>query len=230
MVVDGNKPVCLTGAMRTADEPGADGSYNLLCAIRVAASEQARGMGALVVMNAAIHAARDVMKTHTANVAAFQSPEWGPIGYVDEDCIVFSRLPQGRQHIAPPRLGGEVDLIKAVTGSDAAYLDFAISRGISGIIIESLGCGNIPPGMVPGIERALEKGLPVILAARPLAGRILGVYGYPGGAKPLLDSGVISAGALTAAKARLKLRLLLGLYADGAPSLKQIKTWFVETY
>lgn len=76
--LEGHKPVCFTAAMRSGDELSPDGPRNILAAVRVAASRSARNMGSLVVMNEQIHAAREVTKTHAANVATFQSPWWGP--------------------------------------------------------------------------------------------------------------------------------------------------------
>jgi len=51
LVVDTEKPIVLTGAMRNASQVGYDGIANLKASIRVAASSEARDLGALVVMN-----------------------------------------------------------------------------------------------------------------------------------------------------------------------------------
>lgn len=143
--LEGHKPVCFTAAMRSGDELSPDGPRNILAAVRVAAARPARHMGSLVVMNEQIHAAREVTKTHAANVATFQSPWWGPLGVVDGDRVIFRRAQLGRQTFLPHSLCKKVDLIKLVTGSDAAYLDFAVSRGVDGIVVESFGRGNVPP-------------------------------------------------------------------------------------
>ena len=108
LVHNSEKPVCLTGAMRSAAEISPDGPVNLLCAVRTAASSEARGKGVLVVMNEEIHAAREVVKSHSANTETFVSPFWGPLGYVDPDRVVFRRNTLGRQSIRPPELVEDV--------------------------------------------------------------------------------------------------------------------------
>src|SRR5271167_1708031 len=84
LLVGGEKPVVVTGAMRGADAPGADGPANLLAAARVAAAAEARGLGTLAVLNYDIHAARFVQKSHTTLPSAFSSPLVGPLGAVVE--------------------------------------------------------------------------------------------------------------------------------------------------
>lgn len=214
LVHNSEKPVCLTGAMRSAAEISPDGPVNLLCAVRTAASEEARGKGVLVVMNEEIHAAREVVKSHSANTETFVSPFWGPLGYVDPDRVVFRRNTLGRQSIRPPELEEDVHLIKLASGSDSLLIDFLTERRVHGIVIEGFGRGNVPPAVLPGIRRAVAAGIPVVITTRTIAGRVLDVYGYEGGAKTVLEAGAILGGETSGPKARLKLMLALGVASD----------------
>lgn len=66
-------PIVLTGAMRSSNELGADGIYNLVEAVRVAVDEEARDKGVLVVMNDEVHLAVNTTKTSTVNVLLYCS-------------------------------------------------------------------------------------------------------------------------------------------------------------
>ena len=200
LVHNSEKPVCLTGAMRSAAEISPDGPVNLLCAVRTAASSEARGKGVLVVMNEEIHAAREVVKSHSANTETFVSPFWGPLGYVDPDRVVFRRNTLGRQSIRPPELVEDVHLIKLASGSDSLLIDFLVERNVRGLVLEAFGRGNVPPAALPGIRRAVEKGIPVVITTRTIAGRVLDVYGYEGGAKTVLEAGGILGGETSGPK------------------------------
>lgn len=90
LLVDTEKPIVLTGAMRPATALSADGPLNLLDAVRVAASDVAGGMGVLVVMNNQIDGAHDVTKTHTMSVDTFRSPDSGALGRVNDGEVTFS--------------------------------------------------------------------------------------------------------------------------------------------
>ncbi|EAX48275.1 Asparaginase [Thermosinus carboxydivorans Nor1] len=214
LTVQSDKPVCMTAAMRHAAEISPDGPKNILCAVKTAFCPEAVGQGVLVVANEEIHAAREVTKTHAANPKTFASPFWGPLGYVDEDKVTFRRHSLKRQKIKPAAPVDDVYLIKLVAGADDLFFRCLVDKGASGIVVEGFGRGNVPPAVVPGIKAALDKGIPVVLTTRTAGGRVLDVYGYEGGVKPLKAMGVILAGEISGQKARIKLMLALGVTRD----------------
>lgn len=226
IVKESEKPVVTTAAMRGAGDTSPDGPWNIRCAALTAASEEAVGMGVLVCLNETLHAPGEVMKTHSANPATFQSPWWGPVGYVDLDKIVMRRRPLGVRRYRPQALTARVDLIKCMTGSTRDYVDFAVAQGCRGIVIEGFGRGNVPPPMVPGIEDAVKAGVAVVLTTRTPGGRVLDVYGYPGSVTDTRRAGLASGGELSAAKARLKLMVMLSEHPEWAADRDQLEAEF----
>jgi L-asparaginase len=205
-----DKPLVFTGAMRTSSDLGWDGPANLGAAVRVAASDEARGFGVLVVMSDRIFAGLDVTKSHTHVVDSFESPGLGPLGVIDDGQVIFRRaLPEPVAVLDPPALGGPVDIIYVAAGSDSRLLD-AARRDAEGVVIAAMGRGNVPPGMLDGIDRWHAEGKPVVIASRVQRGRVGRTYGYPGGARRLVDAGAILAGSRRPAQARIDLMLALG--------------------
>jgi L-asparaginase len=204
------KTIVFTGAMRTASDLGWDGPANLGAAIRVASSEEAQGLGVLVVMSDRIYAGLDVTKVHTHMLDSFESPGLGPLGVVDDGQVIFRRaIPSPCEIVDAPCLGGPVDIVYAYASADSRLLDAARKEG-RGIVIAAMGRGNVPPAMVPGIERWLGENKPVVVASRALRGRVGPTYGYPGGGRRLHDLGVILAGSRRPQQARIDLMLALG--------------------
>jgi len=91
------RPIVLTGAMRSRAQPGADGPANLLAGVRVASRADLAALGPLVVIQDEIHLAQFVEKVHTSRVAAFAAPQGGPIGVGAEDRVLLTAAPA-----APP--------------------------------------------------------------------------------------------------------------------------------
>jgi L-asparaginase len=204
-------PVIVTGAMRNPTVPGADGPANLLASVQVAISDEARGLGALVVMNDEVHAARFVRKTHTSSPAAFTSPGAGPIGWVVEGRVRVAAMPPRVAALDAPvtNAGARVALVTVALGDDGAVVDAACQAGVDGIVVEATGGGHVAPAVAAALERAAQD-RPVVLASRTGAGETLAAtYGFTGGEIDLQRRGLVRAGWLDGLKARVLLTLLL---------------------
>ncbi len=208
------KPVIVTGAMRSSNEIGSDGLYNLLTAIRVASCDEAQSKGVLVVMNDEIHAAKNVTKTSTSNVATFQSPQYGPIGITTKKDVFFHHKTTHYDSYPIQQLSKKVSLIKAYAGMDGTIIDAVRKSGVNGIVIEALGQGNLPPETIPAIEKTIKQGVPIVLVSRCYQGIVQDTYGYEGGGRQLSDLGVIFANGLTGPKARIKLLVVLEMTSN----------------
>lgn len=220
-VVATDRPVVVTGAMRGAGAPGADGPANLLAAVILAGSEAARGLGAMAVLNDEVHAARFVRKTHTGAPSAFASPGFAPIGRIVEgELHLHARLPR-LPALAPLPPADAIDaapvaLLALPLGDDGRLLDALPGLGYRGAVIEAMGAGHLPAQCAERLQR-LAQAMPVVLATRVASGAVFEkTYGFAGSETDLIARGAIPAGYLPGAKACLLLRLLLAAGLRGA--------------
>jgi L-asparaginase len=207
-------PIVVTGAMRSSNEIGADGLYNLISSVKVAGSEEARGKGVLVVLNDEIHTAKNVTKTHTSNIATFQSPQYGPIGIVTKRGVFFHHAPTQRTTYPVQTISKNVILLKAYAGMDEAIFHAIQTLQLDGVVIEALGQGNLPPRAAKGVRSLIDAGIPVVLVSRCFNGIVQDIYGYEGGGKQLKEMGVIFSNGLNGQKARIKLLVALEITND----------------
>jgi L-asparaginase len=149
LTVRHDRPVVVVGAERPATSISSDGPLNLLNAIRVAATPDARGKGVLVVMNDEINAARDVTKTTTYPVETFRAPELGFLGYVDADQVSFYRA-STRRHTARSEFDvstmtelPKVDVVYSYVETNTAVLQPLVASGAKGIVFAGAGAGAL---------------------------------------------------------------------------------------
>lgn len=219
-----DKPVIITGAMRGASDMGYDGPANILSAVKVAACDKAAGRGTLLVMNDEIHSAAEVTKGHTVSCSTFVSPGWGPIGHVYFDGVVFRRSSENLQKIVTDKLEHDVELLKVYAGMDDFLFKCLADKPVKGLVVEAVGCGNVSPAVMKGIEYVRSKGIPVVLATRVASGRVVPVYSYLGSAGYMEPLKLIYSGELNGQKARLKLMLALGVTQDE----EKLQEYFAE--
>lgn len=215
------RPLVVTGAMRRATDPGADGPANLFNAIRLIAAPAAQRAGTLVLMNDYLFPAREVTKTHTSRVDAFAAPGVGPLGVADPDTLVFFRQPASPHCDAPvfdlARLGElpRVDVVHSYLGADGALIRAAVDAGARGVVVAGVGRGGMTPGQSEAVRQATERGVVVVMSSRTGAGRV---------PTERDSSQVIGANDLNPHKARVLLLLALASGADR----DQIRAWFEE--
>ncbi len=209
------KPIVMTGAMRSSNELGSDGIYNYRTALRVAADEKSADKGVLVVMNDEIHAAKYVTKTHTTNVSTFQTPTHGPLGLVTKREILFFKAADKRVSFDLQAINGVVPIIKSYADMDTILLDALVEAPISGLVIEALGAGNLPPASISAIKKLINKQLPIVLVSRCFNGIAEPVYAYDGGGIQLEELGVLFVKELNSQKARIKLLIAVNAGLNG---------------
>ena len=180
LTVKSSKPVVVTGAMRPPTSLGTDADLNLLDAIRIAACPRASGMGVLTVLNNEIQCARDVTKANTFRVETFRPNELGFLGYADSDGeVVFYRTPVRKHTLDTPfDVAGtaalpRVDIVYSYAGADGLLVDAVRTNGSDGLVVAGFGGGTYPPAVLQAAAIAAEEGLPVVLATRATAGRVV---------------------------------------------------------
>ena len=210
LVHGGEAPIVVTGAIRPASAPGADGPANLLDAVRAAGDSATAGLGAIVAFAGELHAARAVRKADSVSPRAFASPRTGPIGRVSEARVEVWSAPPRRTPLPVAHLDARVEVIAAGLGGDGRLAEAALGAGADGLVAVLLGAGHAPPAFLAACA-AVAAQIPVVACVRPASGRILrATYGSDGAERDVRAAGLILAPALSPAAARIALMACLG--------------------
>jgi L-asparaginase len=209
LTIRSQKPVVVTGAMLPWNSPGADGRWNLVNAIRIAASPASLGRGVMVAFGRDVFESRSVTKVSTHAMTAFSAPGGGAIGRLDGDGILrYNRPPPPQRSFEPPIVLAaatkipRVDIIVSYVGADSAVIESCVANGAAGIVTSAGGGGIVTPREHAALLTAAAGGVIVCQASR-----------VSGGVAQLtnerLDDGFVAAGDLNPWKARILLMLAL---------------------
>ncbi len=206
-------PVALVGSQRPNSALSTDAGLNLVNAVRVAASPEARGLGALVVLNDEVHAAREAAKTATARLQTFRSPDFGCLAHADGDRLAWYRRPLRR--VAPdtefdPRglqALPRVDIAYSYAGADGTAVEAFRAAGAEGIVSAGFAPGFVTPAEAEALREAVAAGTVVVQSTRSGSGRV-----FP--TTRLREAGFVPADNLTPQKARILLALALSVTRD----------------
>ncbi|HWF83310.1 MAG TPA: asparaginase [Vicinamibacterales bacterium] len=227
LTVKDDRPVVMVGSMRPSTAISADGPLNLLNAVRVAISREARGKGVLVVLNDEINGARDVTKTNTLRVETFRAPELGLLGYVDGDRVSFYRS-STRRHTVNSEF--DVSRLTELPQTDIVYSYVQPSTKMAAALSASGARGIVFAGTGDGLLSTAEREALKPLVAMPTASRPVLVRSNRTGngrVAPRDDYdalGMIPADTLNPQKARILLMLALTKTHD----LNEIRRMFAE--
>jgi L-asparaginase len=225
-VLNTDIPVVLVGSMRPSTAIGADGPANLYEAMEVAASPQSRGRGVLVVLNDTIQDARSTQKTHTTSVETFQSPNAGPVGFVDTATVRYLTpafvTKKGSLQLPSSAPLPRVDIIYAHANMDSAPIEDAVKRGAKGIVLAGVGDGNTSKEAVDALAEAAKHGVLVVRSARVGAGFV------NRNVEVNDDSlGFVASFDLNPQKARILAQLLI---ANGVTDAQMVQKAFAATW
>ena len=178
LTVRDTRPVVVVGSMRNPSTLGYEGAANLMQAVRVAAEPSARDKGVLVVLNDEINSARDVTKTDALRLQTFRSREYGQLGVVDRDRVVFFReilqrhTSRSEFDVTSVKELPRVDVIMTYQGAPGDLIKAAVDSGAKGIVLATAGAGATSGTQTEGVDYAAQKGVFVVTSTRTGSGRI----------------------------------------------------------
>jgi len=179
-VLETNKPVVLTCAMRPATALAPDGPQNLHDALRVVRDPMAKGV--LVVCAGTIHRAREVQKVHPYRLDAFSSGDAGPCGWLEDGKLRWTSAssalmahPNASQAMAlPVDQWPWVALLLSHASADARYVRALVNAGVHGLVVAGTGNGTVHHSLLSALVEAQEQGVTLRLTTRCAEGQIVG--------------------------------------------------------
>ena len=224
LVVNTEKPIVFTGALRPFNSLGFDGIRNIYNAILIASSLEIKRMGVVLTFNDFINSAREVIKSNPSSVNGLSPNDISLLGFIQGNKVIVSRVPNFKHtyvsefNIHKISTLSKTYVIYGHLDSDGIFVDAAVANGATGIISAGVGKGYQTPALTKALINAANKGIVVVRCSRT-------GYGYIN-RDPELDDryGFIAGGSLSSHKARILLMVALSQTNDKS----KIQNYFCE--
>lgn len=222
-----SKPVVLVGSQRSSDRGSSDAGMNLICASYAAT-------GDIAEVGVCMHGRMDddhclfIRGTHARKMDTQRRDAFRPINeyplaliWPDGKLQVKNRSHRKRDDKGRVELDlkyePRVALLKAWPGADPDIINYYVSKGYRGFVIEASGLGHVPANgkneWISTIRRHSRDGIPFVTAPQTIYGRI-NPNVYANLRILYRESGAISGGDMLGEVALIKLGWVLGHSGD----------------
>jgi L-asparaginase len=215
------KPVVLTGSQKPLVDLRTDARQNLVDAALVATL--AVPEVSIVMHSRALRGAR-ATKKDAWGFDAFDSPHLAPLVDLGLDVEVAPHV-RAASELGPldDRLDPRVLAVRVFPGLDPLLVRGAVRAGVKGLVLEGYGTGNIPRSIVPALEEARARDVPVVVVSQCLRG-FVDLERYESGVLAA-EVGAISAKDMTVEAALAKLMVGLGRFGPG----EALRAWLTTS-
>ncbi|MGC8628796.1 MAG: Glu-tRNA(Gln) amidotransferase subunit GatD [Candidatus Micrarchaeia archaeon] len=219
-------PVVFTGAQRSGDRGSSDAFMNLVCSAIMAAKGEPAEVGICMHANSSDDFCQFIRgtkarKMHTSRRDAFRPINNRPIAKISEngsiEYLSEYQKPSGEKLELRTGYEPRVALVKFYPNSDPGVIDYYVSKGYRGIIVEGTGLGHVAVApkekefeWLSHIKNAVDSGLIVGVTSQCLYGRVSStVYRN---LRLLANTGAVHCEDMLPEVALVKLGFLLGNY------------------
>ncbi len=218
MVQNSPVPIVVVGSQRSSDRPSSDAALNLIHAVRSAAygdiaEVQICMFGPTSDQYGLLHRGTRCRKMHSSYRSTFRTVGDIPLCRVsatDFGALTHEYLPRNphRKVKIDPVHDDRVTILYYYPGMKPDIVDALVDQGYKGIVIAGTGLGHVNKPVFPALERAIAKGVHVVMTVQTLWGYAQ-MYVYDTG-RDLLDIGVVPLDNMLPETALMKLGWVLG--------------------
>src|SRR5450759_1511776 len=231
MVQDTPVPIVLVGSQRSSDRPSSDAALNLIHSVRAAAycdiaEVQICMFGPTSDRYGLLHRGTRCRKMHSSYRSTFRTVGDIPLGTVGRDSFTYlhsdyRKRDKTRKVKIDAVYNDRTTILYYYPGMSPDLVDALVEKGYRGIVIAGTGLGHVNKPLYPALEKAIQKGVHVVMTVQTLWGYAQ-LYVYDTG-RDLMDIGVVPLDNMLPETALMKLSWVLAHTDDHGEVLRMMR-------